>query len=81
MNEITGSVVMDWTPAELQRIFELASYEEVEVYITHLREAAQFLTGLERILNGILDKKRKMSPAVREVVERVQGLPKVGAAQ
>ena len=81
MSEITGSVVMDWTPTELRRIFELASREEVEAYINHLHEAAEFLSGLERILSGIRDKKKEMSPAVREAIEKAHGLPKVGAAQ
>jgi len=78
MSDITGSVVMDWTPVELQRIFDLASREEVEAYITHLHEAAEFLTGLERILNNIRNKKKEMSPAVRELIDKVQGPPNVG---
>lgn len=80
IGDVTGSVVMDWPPAELRRVFELASREEVDAFVTSLHEAAAFLNGLEQILSSIRDGKKEMSAEVRELIESAHGKPKTGAS-
>lgn len=73
LKDVTGSVVMDWTPTEFRRIFELASREEVAVYVKRLGVTAELLHGLCKVLAEIRDEKKEVSPEVRALIERVQG--------
>ncbi|MAG12294.1 hypothetical protein CL630_00575 [bacterium] len=68
---ITGSVVMDWSPREFDKIFELSPREEVEEFIATLQEGEGFLGGLVKILTKIRDaKKPTHSDVLRAMRER-----------
>jgi hypothetical protein len=50
MNTVNGSPIIDWPPQEIRRVFDLTSYEEIEEYITQLRDASDILQGIARVL-------------------------------
>lgn len=71
VQEITGSVIIDWSPAEFRRVFDLASREEVEEIIAKIEEATDVFSGLIKILGNIRDAKRPSHPvALRIATER-----------
>lgn len=70
VKEIIGTVIMDWPPAELRRIFELSSREDVEERLTKLKGATDFLLGLQSILEKLRDEKKPMHPDVLRLMQR-----------
>ncbi len=73
VKEVAGSVVIDWKPDELRRIFELSTREEVDEYITKLKAADDVLTGIMRVLSGIRDAKRPTPPEVLKLTGKRTG--------
>jgi ParB/RepB/Spo0J family partition protein len=67
---VTGSLLMDWTPAEFRKAFELAPREEVEGLIGQLQEAGDFVGGLIRQLERIRDEKKPTHPAAIALAEK-----------
>ena len=70
VNEVTGSVVMDWSPEEFKKIFELSTREEVEEFISLLQDGAEFLDGLVKILRKIRDGKSPTHPEALKIMSR-----------
>lgn len=62
LKEVAGSVVVDWTPEEFNRIFELSPREEVEAYLKKIGASQNILAKLTQILASIRDKKKPTHP-------------------
>lgn len=70
IKEVTGSVVVDWPPQEIRRIFELSSREEVEEFMQSMQRAGQIFITLAEILVKIRDEKKPSHPDVIRLMER-----------
>lgn len=55
---VCGSTIIDWTPSEFERIFETASYEEVEKYRHAMNQASSMMIDLARLFARIRDSKK-----------------------
>ncbi len=64
VKEVTDSIVVDWPHDEFQRIFQLASREEVESNIAEVRKAEEIFATLGKILSRIRDGKAPTRPEV-----------------
>ncbi len=70
VREVEASVVVDWKPEELNRIFELSSYEEVEEYIKRMDKGRQVFDGIITALERIKKGKRPTHPEALKYLSR-----------
>ncbi len=64
---VMGSLVVDWPPQEIRRIFELAPREEVEEYVKRFTEAGEFLAGIVKLFSKLASEKRPSRPEVIQI--------------
>ncbi len=69
VNETVKSVVADWPPDEIRRIFSFASREEVETFVARVLQAEQTFRGLREILERIKNEKKPTPPEVLRLVK------------
>lgn len=70
LKEVNGTVIMDWPPTEFRRIFEYASYEDIDAIMKKLQAASEFLGGLSGILLKLRDEKKPTRPEVLALIAR-----------
>jgi hypothetical protein len=69
IKEVMGSVVVDWLPDELKRVFDNASREEVEEVIVGLQSAGAVFTRTASVLERVRDGKKATNPEVAKLME------------
>ncbi len=65
---VTGSVIMTWTGAEIRRVFELASREEINDIVKKIAGIISFLSTLQRTLEKIRDEKSSLRPETLDIM-------------
>lgn len=69
VSTISDSVLMDWSPAEFRRVFDLAPREELDEIVVGLEEAEQSVSGFIKILKQVRDSKRPTHPDALRLIE------------
>ncbi len=72
VKEVEGSVIVDWRPEEIYRIFELSSYEDVDHYVKQFDSIIQVFGGIKGILEKTRDKKKPTHPDALKLMNRIK---------
>jgi hypothetical protein len=70
VKEVEGSVIVDWKPEELRRIFQLSSYEEVDEYIKHMTRGREVFEGIITALERVRAAKKPTHPDALKLLQR-----------
>ena len=70
LNEVNGSMAVQWPPQELRRIFELSPREEIDSFAKRIRMVARIFTGLATTLEQLRDEKKPLHPDVAKYMTK-----------
>lgn len=77
---VTGSIIMTWSGAEIRRVFELSSREDIDNIVKKIAGIVSFLTSLQRMLEKIRDEKQALRPETLDILagKAIKPLPAIG---